>query len=109
MGRPAKARFRAPADIEEEIAREAAQHAALQSDLRDALLAGENTAPYREAIAAIGEKILSLRTTLEAGRQADEGRRLAVAAEEVGQIVAEAERRHAALLEGLQVPSTPQI
>lgn len=107
MGRPAKVRLRTAAQIDEDIAAEVAQHALLLRDLGDALLAGENTAPYRGAIAAIGEKIRSLRAALDEINEAEEARRSAEALRNASEIFGEAERRHVALVDGLKIPPSP--
>ena len=46
MARPRKIPTRSIAELEASIAEEVEQHALLQRDLRDALIAGEDTRPY---------------------------------------------------------------
>jgi CHASE3 domain sensor protein len=107
MGRPAKQKLRSPVEIEAEIADDLAQHALLHSDLRDALIAGEDTRPYRQAIVEIGEKVADLRNTLAGLNEAESERRRTLAAATALEIAGEAQRRHAELMSRLQVPSFP--
>jgi hypothetical protein len=109
MGRPSKQRWRSPAEVGVEIAQEVAQHDLLQRDLRDALVAGENTRPYRHALAETGEKIANLRATLAGLIEAEAARRHAVASATARQIAAESGRRHVALMAQLDAPSFPKF
>jgi hypothetical protein len=109
MGRPSKQRWRSPAEVEVEIAQEVAQHDLLQRDLRDALVAGENTRPYRHALAETGEKIAKLRATLAGLEAAEAERRRAFAASTAAEIAAESHRRHVDLLARLDAPVFPKI
>jgi len=109
MGRPARQRLPSPAELKAAIAEEVAQHDLLQRDLRDALVAGEDTRPYRQALAEIGEKIAKLRAKL-AGLEATEAeRRQALTAATAAEIAAESRRRHVDLLARLDVPVFPKI
>jgi hypothetical protein len=94
-----------PAEIEAEIKEEAELHAALQRDLNDALLAGEDTRPYRANIGELGEKIARLRRQHDAAVQAEADRRRAVVASTAREIAAGACRRVEAVLENLNAPS----
>jgi hypothetical protein len=94
-----------PAEIEAEITEEAELHAALQKDLNDALLAGEDTRPYRANIGELGEKIARLRRQHDAALQAEADRRRAVVASTAREIAAGACRRVDAALENLKAPS----
>lgn len=109
MGRPAKSRWRSPAEIEAAIAEEVAQHTLLQSDLREALVAGENTRPYRLSIAEIGEKIADLRDALAGLNAAEAERRRALMSTAALEIAAESHRRHIDLLASLDAPAFPRI
>jgi hypothetical protein len=97
------------ADIEAEIAEEMAQEHLLERDLKDALLAGENTRPYRHALDEIGKKIAHLRQNLMAAHEAEAERRYALSAATAAEISAESGRRHVELLARLDAPAVPTI
>jgi hypothetical protein len=109
MARPRKNPAQSAQAIEAEIAEEVDQHALLQRDLRDALIAGENTRPYRQALAEIAGKIENLQVRISALRQAEDDRRHVMTAATAEEITAEAVRRHGALLARLDVPAFPKI
>jgi hypothetical protein len=109
MGRPAKQKWRSPEEIKAAIVEEVAQHDLLQRDLRDALVAGEDSRPYRQAIAETGEKIAKLRATLAGLEAAEAERRRAFAASTAAEIAAESHRRHVDLLARLDAPVFPKI
>ncbi len=94
-----------PAEIMVEIEEEAALHAALQKDLNEALLAGENTRPYRANIGELGEKIARLRRQHEAALQAEADRRRAVVASTAREIADGACRRVISVLESIKALS----
>jgi len=91
------------ADIEEETA----LHRSLQVDLKDALLAGENTSPYRRTIADLGEKIARLRSQYDASLEAEGERRRAAIAVTAREISEGARRRFTGILESLTPPPPP--
>jgi hypothetical protein len=61
MARPRKPATRTTAEIEALIAEEDEQLALLRRDLRDAMIAGEDTRPYRAALAETEANITRLR------------------------------------------------
>ncbi len=105
MGRRSKTQPRTAAEIEYEIIEQAEHHALLVNDLQDALLAGENTRSYREAIAAIGDKIHRLRTRLEEVKSSELQQRRASTATLAAEMLAESHRRHRILLADYQIPN----
>ena len=109
MARPRKNSAQSAQAIEAEIAEEAAQHALLQRDLTEALVAGENTRPYRQALAEIGRKIEHLHAKMGAIRQAEDDRRHALTVTTAEEITAEAMRRHADMMARLDAPALPKI
>lgn len=109
MARPRKNPARTPADIMAEIADEEAHHALLVRDLRDALLAGEDTRSYRRALAETEVSITALRAALDELRHTESAQRQMASEAEAAAITAEAHARHAALLEPLAPPPFPLL
>ena len=107
MARPRKIPTRSIAELKAAIAEESEQHALLQRDLHDALVAGENTSPYRRALAETGEVLAELRAALEGARRVAAEAREAACREDAASVLAEAQARHSVLLEPLRAPSFP--
>ncbi len=107
MARPRKNPARTPAEIEAKIQEEEEQSALLARDLRDALVAGEDTRSYRKALATTEATIASLRAALDEHRQAESARRHSACAAEASAIAGEAHARFDALLKPLAPPPFP--
>lgn len=109
MARPRKSPMLMIADIEAEIAEEVAQKALLERDLNDALVAGENTQPYRQALEEIGKKIARLKQNLTAAHETEAERRYALTADTARDITAASVRRYIDFLARLDAPAFPQL
>jgi hypothetical protein len=109
MGRPRKNATQAAAAIEAEISEETAQQALLKKDLREALIAGENSRPYRAALDEIAEKIAQLQSKLAVLQEAEAERRRALTAATAVEIAAESSRRHIDFLSRLDIPALPKL
>jgi len=109
MSRPRHGRAIAADDLRAEIESERTQLALLSADLRDALVAGENTAPYRQAIGALGKTISALEQKLAAAEAAAIARRQAIREVTATEIVAESASRHAAIVAAFAPPPCPEI
>ena len=107
MARPGRSKAPSLAKLAAEIAEEAALHVSLQTDLREALILGEDTRPYRAAIIESGNKLASLRTAYAQLREEEEERRQAEAAEAAVEVLEGARRRHSELLAAVQPPPFP--
>ena len=107
MKRPKPSRTLSSAEIKAEIAAEESQLVLLAQDLSDALLAGENSAPYRGAIDKTNGCIVELRAKLADIEHAEGERRRGETAANARDIAAESHRRHAAFIAALAPPPSP--
>ena len=97
------------AEVEAAIAVEIKQQALLQDDLQEALVAAEDTRPFRKALAEIAESLRRLqleRFNLEQEAAAQQRASITSTAREV---LYEAHQRHADLLSTLVLPPHPTL
>ncbi len=107
MKRPRAARPMSIDDLKAELAGEVQHRKSLAADLNDAVLAAEETAPYRANIAATDKVIAALEHKLAEAEHAEAAQRSATIQATAHEITIESARRHAALMEALMPPPDP--